>query len=68
MDRADPIADANEAATTLLRLYEALGVIALVISVEDGAIVVRCQEAEDVPELVQRVAQAYLTPEGRTLN
>lgn len=64
----EPLADANEAATTLLKLYEALGVIALVISVEDGAIVVRCQDAGDVPELVQRVVDAYRPAEGRTIN
>lgn len=65
----DALAEANDAGTDLLRLYEALGVVALLVTIEDGAIVVRCQNADDVPDLVARINKEYEAPaEGRVLN
>lgn len=65
---SEPVEDANSAATDLLRLYEALGVVALVVSLEGGAIYVRCQDGEDVCPLLKAVLKQYETPEGAKLN
>lgn len=67
---ADPetLADANDAATTLLLLYEALGIRALVITLEEHALYVRCQNSEDVMPLIDKVAKEYEAPVNRALN
>ena len=62
------LAELNAAAEDLLRLYEAAGVMALVVTVADGAIYVRCQDADDVEPICRRVLKEHETPEGRTLN
>ena len=62
------LAEANEAATDLLRLYEALGVSALVITLESAALYVRCQDAGDVVPLCKRVVEEHDAPSDRTLN
>jgi chitinase len=67
-DDLDALAEANEAAADLLRLYEALGVTALIVTLEDSAIYVRCQSAEDVEPLCRRVLKEHEAPEGRVLN
>lgn len=65
---SDPLADADDAATDLLRLYEALGVTALILQLVDGVVVVRCQNSEDVLPLCRRVVEAHEVPEERTVN
>jgi hypothetical protein len=56
----------------LLLLYEQLGVTALVISLREDALIVRCQCADDVPALKSGLlgcrspdALAHLLPEER---
>lgn len=65
---ANDLAEADELAQGLLLLYEQLGVTALVISLREDALIVRCQCADDVPALVQRVAKEYDRPEVGRLN
>jgi hypothetical protein len=64
---SDPLDDANDAALDLLRLYEALGVPALLVTLHEGAIYVRCQDAADVLPLCQRVVEEHEAPGDRTL-
>lgn len=64
----DPIADADDAAIDLLRLYEALGARAIILRLVDGVIVVHCLVAEDVVPLCGRVLEAHEVPEERTVN
>lgn len=65
---SDPVDEANDAATDLLRLYEALGVVALVVTVESETIFVRCQHADHVCPLLKAVLKQYEAPEGAKLN
>lgn len=64
----DPIADADDAATDLLRLYEALDVPAVVLTLVDGVVVARCQGAADVLWFCRKVIQAHEVPEDRVVN
>lgn len=64
----DPIADADDAAVDLLRLYEALDVPAVVLTLVDGVVVARCQGAADVLWFCKKVIQAHEIPEARTVN
>lgn len=68
MDADDPLADCDAAGLDLLRLYEALEVPALLVTLVDGAIYVRCQNAGDVLPLCRRVVEQYEAPTERTLN
>jgi hypothetical protein len=64
----DPIADADDAAVDLLRLYEALGAREIILRLVDDVIVVHCLVAEDVVPLCGRVLEAHEVPEERTVN
>lgn len=44
----DAIAEADDAAVDLLRLYDALDVPAVMLTLVDGVVVARCQGAADV--------------------
>jgi hypothetical protein len=63
----DPLAEADAAAMDLLRLYEALGVPAVLMTLTDGALYVRCQNAGDVVPLCRRVVDEHEAPSDRTL-
>lgn len=67
-DHDDALADADAAAETLLLLYESLGVTALVVTYPGDAIIVRCQNAEDVVPLCRRVIKEHEAPGDRVLN
>lgn len=62
------IAEADDAATDLLRLYEALDVPAVVLTLVDGTIVARCQGAADVLWFCKKILKAHEVPEERTVN
>lgn len=62
------LAEADAAATDLLRLYEALGVPAVLMTLTQGALIVRCQDASDVVPLCRLVVKEHEAPEGRVLN
>lgn len=64
----DAIAEADDAAVDLLRLYEALEVTAFLVQLVDGVVVVRCQNSEDVLPLCRKVIEAHDVPEARTVN
>lgn len=60
--------EADNAATDLLRLYEALDVPAVILTLVDGTIVARCQGAADVLWFCRKVVKAHDIPEERTVN
>lgn len=60
--------EADNAATDLLRLYEALDVPAVILTLVDGTIVARCQGAEDVLWFCRKVMAAHDIPSERTVN
>lgn len=65
---SDP-ADLDESATDLLLAYEAMGITALVITLTDDALYVRCQAASDVVPICKKVLSEHEVPGGdRTLN
>ncbi|HEY5850867.1 MAG TPA: hypothetical protein VIT62_08910 [Lysobacter sp.] len=64
----EAIADADDAATDLLRLYEALDVPAVILTLVDGTIVARCQGAADVVWFCRKVMDAHAIPAERTVN
>lgn len=64
----DPIAEADDAATDLVRLYEAMNIPAVVLTLVDGVVVARCQGAADVLWFCKKVLQAHEVPEERTVN
>lgn len=64
----DALAEADAAATNLLRLYEALGVPAVLLTLTGSTIIVRCQDASDVVPLCRRVVTEHEAPSDRTLN
>jgi hypothetical protein len=64
----DALAKADAAATDLLRLYEALGVPAVLLTLTESALIVRCQSADDVVPMCRRVVKEHEAPDGRTLN
>lgn len=68
MDAPDGVAEANAVALDLLRLYREMGVPALVITLEAGAIYVRCQRSEDVVYLCRRVVEEHEPAGDRTVN
>lgn len=65
---SDPLSDADDAAVDLLRLYDALDVPAVLLTMVDGTIVARCQGAADVLWFCRKVIQAHEIPETRTVN
>lgn len=67
MANADALADADAAAADLLRLYEALGVPAVLLTLTDSALTVRCQSADDVVPLCRRVVKEHEAPSDRVL-
>ena len=67
-ERSEALADADGAAEALLLLYEALGITAMVVTYTGDAIVVRCQDSEDVVPLCQRVLREHEVPDSRTVN
>lgn len=68
MDDESALDEVNEAANDLLLLFEELGVQALLITLQDNTIVVRCQNKRDVLPLCSRVVEEYDAPESRVLN
>jgi hypothetical protein len=62
------IAEADDAAVDLLRLYDALDVPAVMLTLVDGVVVARCQGAADVLWFCKKVLQAHEVPEERTVN
>ena len=66
---SDPeaLADADDAATKLLFLYEALGVTAVILTLTDDALYARCQVASDVVPMCKKVLEAHEAPGDRTL-
>jgi hypothetical protein len=64
----EAIADADDAATDLLRLYEAMDVPAVVLTLVDGVVIARCQGAADVLWFCRKVIQAHEVPEDRVVN
>lgn len=68
MPDREALADANAAAESLLLLYEALGVQALILTYTGDALVVRCQSSEDVVPMCERVVEEHRAPAGRTVN
>lgn len=68
MDDPDALADVNEAAASLLLLYEGLDVPALVITLAGNQVTVRCQDQAHVLWLCKKVVEQYDTPSGRTVN
>ena len=62
------LAEADAAAMDLLRLYEALGVSAIVLTLTNDALYVRCQCSGDVVPLCKRVVEEHDAPADRTLN
>jgi hypothetical protein len=64
----DALAELDLAAMDLLRLYEQLGVAAIVVTYPGEAIFVRCQNAGDVVPLCKRVIEEHAAPADRTLN
>jgi hypothetical protein len=64
----DALAEADAAAMDLLRLYEQLGVPAILVPYPGEAIFVRCQNAGDVVPLCKRVIEEHAAPADRTLN
>lgn len=64
----DAIAEADDAAVDLLRLYDALDVPAVMLTLVDGVVVARCQGASDVLWFCRKVIQAHEIPEARTVN
>lgn len=60
--------DADEAAETLLLLYEALGVTAVILTLDDQVLLARCQERGDVVPMCNRVIAEHSIPSDRTLN
>jgi hypothetical protein len=64
----DALAEADAAAMELLRLYEQLGVAAILVTYPGEAIFVRCQNAGDVVPLCKRVIEEHAAPADRTLN
>lgn len=59
--------DADACATDLLRLYEAMDVVAMVVTLTGTEILVRCQERSDVAPLCRRVLSEYEIPTDRVL-
>ncbi len=68
MNSKDARADADAAAATLLLLYEALGVAAVVMTLDDDVLLVACQNRGDVVPLCQRVIEEHQIPGDRTIN
>jgi len=64
----DALAEADAAALDLLRLYDALGVPAVFVTLSEGAIYVRCQDRGDVVPLCKRVVDEHAMPADRTVN
>ena len=64
----DALAEADAAAMDLLRLYEAMGVSAVVLTLTSDALYVRCQCAGDVVPLCKRVVEEHAAPADRVLN
>jgi hypothetical protein len=62
------LADLEAAELDLLRLYEAMGIVAMTIKLVDGQIVVRCQNSGDVEPICRRVVDEHEAPAERTLN
>ena len=67
-DDPDALAECNDAAMDLLALYEDKGVRAGILTLQEGAIYVRCQDASDVVPLCQRVMEEHEAPADRTVN
>jgi hypothetical protein len=64
----DAIAEADDAAVDLLKLYDALDVPAVMLTLVDGVVVARCQGAADVLWFCRKVIQAHEIPDERTVN
>jgi len=61
-------AELRSAVQDLLNLYDAMGVAALVITVEHGTVLVHCLDEDVVHPITAAVVRKYEAPEGARLN
>lgn len=67
-DRDKALRDADQCERNLQILYHALGVPFVTLKLLDNALVVRCDDEQDVPSLCSRVAEEYTPSGGEKLN
>ena len=66
-DRAIALAEAEDCERRLQILYHSLRVPFVTMKLLDGALVVRCENEDDLPAMCQRVADEYTPEEGITI-
>jgi hypothetical protein len=64
----DPLDDLDAAGEDLIRLYEMADVPAILMTLKDGQLYVRCVGQEHVPWMCRRVLEQYEAPPDRVVN
>lgn len=64
----DPLDDLDAAGEDLLRLYQLADVPAVLMTMVDGQLFVRCVGQSHVPWMCRKVLDQYEAPDDRTVN
>ena len=64
----EAIADLDAAGEDLVRLYELADIPAILLTLRDGQLFVRCIGQEHVPWMCRKVLDQYEAPDDRALN